>query len=89
MYLTGAAAEAAACDATLTPVVTGQIDWTVLDQLTTLFLKAHGRRLNHGHGQDQDQDRAGGTARRAGMGGQNPPRFPPPCGPGCVTPCWR
>ena len=47
VYLTGADAEAAACDATLTPVVSGQIDWTALDQLTTLFVKAHGRGLDH------------------------------------------
>ena len=37
-YLTGPAAEAAACDAVLTTIVTGQIDWQVLDQLTTLWL---------------------------------------------------
>jgi hypothetical protein len=47
VYLSGVDAEAAACDATLTPVVSGQIDWTVLDQLTTLFVKAHGRGLDH------------------------------------------
>ena len=47
VYLSGTDAEAAACDATITPVVSGQIDWTVLDQLTTLFLKAHGRSLDH------------------------------------------
>ena len=41
-YLTGPAAEAAACDAVLTPMVTGQIDWQVLDQLTTVWLTAHG-----------------------------------------------
>ena len=40
-YLTGAAAEAAACDAVLTTIVTGQIDWQVLDQLTTLWLTLH------------------------------------------------
>ena len=45
VYLTGPAAEAAACDAVLTPMVTGQIDWAVLDQLTTVWLTAHG----HGH----------------------------------------
>ena len=44
-YLTGPAAEAAACDAVLTPMVTGQIDWAVLDQLTTVWLTTHG----HGH----------------------------------------
>jgi len=47
VYLSGVDAEAAACDATITPVVSGQIDWTVLDQLTTLFVKAHGRGLDH------------------------------------------
>ena len=40
-YLTGQAAEAAACDAVLTTIVTGQIDWQVLDQLTTLWLTLH------------------------------------------------
>ena len=45
VYLTGPAAEAAACDAALTPMVTGQIDWAVLDQLTTVWLTAH----DHGH----------------------------------------
>ena len=40
VYLTGPAAEAAACDAVLTPMVTGQIDWAVLDQLTTVWLTA-------------------------------------------------
>ena len=45
VYLTGPAAEAAACDAVVTPMVTGQIDWAVLDQLTTVWLTAHG----HGH----------------------------------------
>ena len=45
VYLTGPAAEAAACDAVLTTMVTGQIDWQVLDQLTTVWLTTHG----HGH----------------------------------------
>ncbi len=38
VYLTGPDAEAAACDAALTPIVTGHLDWIVLDQLTDLFL---------------------------------------------------
>ncbi len=42
MFLTGTDAEAATCDAVLTPIVSGQIDWAILDQLTDLFLKAHG-----------------------------------------------
>ena len=37
-YLTGPDAAAAACDAALTPVVSGHLDWNVLDQLTSLFL---------------------------------------------------
>ena len=56
VYLTGPAAEAAACDAVLTPMVTGQIDWAVLDQLTTVWLTAHG----HGHtGSPPDDHPAG------------------------------
>jgi hypothetical protein len=57
VYLNGTDAEAAACDATITPVVSGQIDWTVLDQLTTLFVKAHGRGLDHHRDRDRDPDR--------------------------------
>ena len=56
VYLTGPAAEAAACDAVVTPMVTGQIDWAVLDQLTTVWLTAHG----HGHtGSPPDDHPAG------------------------------
>ena len=50
-YLTGPAAEAAACDAVLTTIVTGQIDWQVLDQLTTVWLTAHG----HAHAGGDEQ----------------------------------
>jgi hypothetical protein len=63
VYLTGAGAEAAACDATITPVVSGQLDWTALDQLTRLFVKAHGRGLDHhrdhtpGDGRDRNNGR--------------------------------
>ena len=53
-YLTGPAAEAAACDAVLTTIVTGQIDWQILDQLTTLWLTLH----NHAHA-DGDAPRDG------------------------------
>ena len=38
VYLTGPDAEAAACDASVIPVVTGQIDWTAVDHLTGLIL---------------------------------------------------
>ena len=49
-YLTGPAAEAAACDAVLTTIVTGQIDWQVLNQLTTLWLTLHGHEDGHDDG---------------------------------------
>jgi len=41
VYLTGPDADAAACDAAITPVVTGQLDWTILHQLTDLWLTHH------------------------------------------------
>jgi hypothetical protein len=44
-WLTGAAAEAAACDALIAPVVTGAVDWQALDQMTEVWLDAHG--LSH------------------------------------------
>jgi hypothetical protein len=40
--LTGAAADAAACDATIVPVVTGHVDWAALDRMADVFLDAHG-----------------------------------------------
>ena len=72
VYLTGPAAEAAACDAVVTPMVTGQIDWAVLDQLTTVWLTTHG----HGpHRQPAGrppgpatEDHAGRQAGRPGRG---------------------
>jgi hypothetical protein len=39
-YLTGPEADAAGCDAVLTPVVSGHIDRNVLDRLTEVFLAA-------------------------------------------------
>ena len=63
-YLTGPAAEAAACDAVLTTIVTGQIDWQILDQLTTLWLTLHtGPRRRGGPRDNHASDgRAPGTA---------------------------
>jgi uncharacterized protein DUF222 len=40
-WLTGPDADAAACDATITPIVTGHLDPTALDQLTHLFRASH------------------------------------------------
>jgi hypothetical protein len=45
-WLTGAEAQAAACDATVVPVVTGHIDWAALGQLTDAFAGADQRPLN-------------------------------------------
>jgi hypothetical protein len=44
-WLTGAAAEAAACDALIAPVVAGSVDWQAIDTMTEVWLGAHG--LNH------------------------------------------
>jgi hypothetical protein len=87
-YLTGADAEAAACDATIVPVVTGQIDWAALDQLTGIFLQAHG--LTHGpagpgyHPARHDSTGGGDDATSPGHGGTTPA---PPGGCGCT--CGR
>jgi Domain of unknown function (DUF222) len=40
-WLTGPDADAALCDATIVPVVTGHVDWAALDQLTETFLLIH------------------------------------------------
>jgi hypothetical protein len=37
-WLTGPDADAAACDATVVPIVTGHVDWAALDKLTDIFL---------------------------------------------------
>jgi Domain of unknown function (DUF222) len=41
-YLAGRDAQAAACDATLIPVVTGHVDWAAADKMTQLWIDAHG-----------------------------------------------
>jgi len=40
-YLAGRDAEAAACDATVIPVVTGHVDWEAADRMTQLWIDAH------------------------------------------------
>ena len=72
-YLTGPAADAAACDAMLTPMVTGQIDWAVLDQLTTAWLTTHG----HAHAGGPHEDPADGPQEEHPDG----PREDPADGP--------
>jgi hypothetical protein len=39
-WVTGPEAEAAACDATVVPIVTGHVDWAALDRLTEISLAA-------------------------------------------------
>ena len=41
-WLSGAEADAAACAAHITPVVTGTPDWDVISQMADIFLDAHG-----------------------------------------------
>jgi hypothetical protein len=41
-WLTGIGAEAAACDATIVPVVVGTVDWQAADQMTEVWIEAHG-----------------------------------------------
>ena len=41
-WVTGSEAEAAACDATVIPLVTGHVDWAALDRLVDGFLISHG-----------------------------------------------
>jgi len=69
-WLTGPDADAALCDATIVPIVTGHADWTALDQLTEMFL------LTHGNGR-HDAGEPAATGRPAGRGD--------PGGPGQVT----
>jgi hypothetical protein len=42
-WLPGPDADAAACDATLAPIVTGHVDPAALDQLVEVFLASHGQ----------------------------------------------
>jgi len=41
-WLTGTGAAAAACDATIVPVVTGTVDWQAADAMTQVWIGAHG-----------------------------------------------
>ena len=43
-WLTGPAADAAACDAAIVPVVSGHVDYAALAEMTEMFLAAHGLR---------------------------------------------
>ena len=41
-WLTGPSAEGEACDALIAPVVVGSVDWQALDQMTEVWIDAHG-----------------------------------------------
>jgi hypothetical protein len=64
-WLPGPDAGAAACDATVAPVVTGHVDPAALDRLTEAFLALHG----HGGGPAGEDD--GGPAGHQGGPGAN------------------
>jgi Domain of unknown function (DUF222)/HNH endonuclease len=60
-WLTGPEAEAAACDSTLVPIVTGHVDQAALDRLTEFYLATHGLRMA-----GADADCRGGAAAGEG-----------------------
>jgi Domain of unknown function (DUF222) len=57
-WLTGPEADAAACDATLAPIVTGHVDQAALDRFVDMFLTSHG--LTSGHDRRPCGCRCGG-----------------------------
>ena len=69
-WLTGPDAEAAACDVTLVPIVTGHVDQTALDRLTEFYLTTHGLRVEDAESQGEPPG-AGilGGADTEGQGG--------------------
>src|SRR5580704_11472682 len=62
-WLTGPEAEAALCDATVVPVVTGHVDWAALDRLTEAFL------LSHAPGRHTGPGGTGRSGSHIGTGG--------------------
>jgi Domain of unknown function (DUF222) len=72
-WLEGAAAEAATCDATLTPAVTGDTDLSVLDDLVRLCVQLD--RLDHGTAQtDHGAGRTGDATRADSQAPASPSR---------------
>jgi Domain of unknown function (DUF222)/HNH endonuclease len=66
-WLTGPDADAALCDATVVPVVTGQVDWAALDRLTDAFHLAHA--LGHHPGPQASPGRPARPGQPAGSTG--------------------
>ena len=86
-WLSGPDAGAAACDATVAPVVTGHVDPAALDRLTEAFLALHGHTEGGGPGRP-------GMAGRAAAGAAAAParparRYRRRRSPGCAGRCWR
>jgi hypothetical protein len=82
-WLRGPEAEAATCDATLAPIVTGHVDRTALDRMVAVFLSIHGPGAGIGLGLPGEDDSRTGpdTGHRA-----------PPCGchrGGCTCPARK
>ena len=78
-WLTGIGAEAAACDATIVPVVTGSVDWQAVDEMTQVWIGAHGL--------DRGREPCGCSC--GGCTCSPPRRWTPRRRPGCGAPCWR
>jgi Domain of unknown function (DUF222) len=68
-WLTGPDADAALCDATIVPIVTGHVDRAALDQLTETFLLTRGIG-RHTVGEPAGPDRRGGSGQATGPGSQ-------------------
>ena len=82
-WVTGPEAEAAACDASVVPIVTGHLDWTALDRLTEVFLTAHARwpatpgsagHVSSGAGEAHGVSKAAGQPDRPGSAAGQPDR---------------
>jgi len=82
-WVTGPEAEAAACDASVVPIVTGHLDWTALDRLTEVFLTAHARwpatpgsagHVSSGAGEAHGVSKAAGQPDRPGSSAGQPGR---------------
>ena len=61
-WLTGPEADAALCDATVVPVVTGHVDWAALDRLADAFLLSRGIARHAGSGPHADPSAGEGPA---------------------------
>jgi Domain of unknown function (DUF222) len=82
-WLDGDAARAAACDASLTPIVTGEVDIGALDDLVRLCVQLD--RLSHGGGRDEPETELAAPAENPAAG----PAFPEDPADGPAAPAGR